>query len=159
MNIEINKIISLFKKKNFLDAKKLCEKIENKYLNDANFYVLYGAILFETGDINESIEKFDKSITINPNNSDAFYNRGNALSKIQNFEEAISSFDNSIHLKKNNPEALNNKGSALLELNNFDEALNNFNKALEIDIDNQSARKNKAYLFEKKGITRNQFSS
>ncbi len=151
MNIEIDKIISLFKKKKFLNAKKLCEKVENNYLNDANFYILYGAVLFESGNINESIEKFNKSISINPNNSDAFYNRGNAFSKIQNFEEAISSFDSSINLKKNNPEALINKGSALLELNNFDEALNNFNKALEIDIDNQSARKNKAYLFEKKG--------
>ena len=156
MNIEIDKIISLFKKKKFLNAKKLCEKVENNYLNDENFYILYGAVLFESGNINESIEKFNKSISINPNNSDAFYNRGNAFSKIQNFEEAISSFDSSINLKKNNPEALINKGSALLELNNFDEALNNFNKALEIDIDNQSARKNKAYLFEK-GDMRNQF--
>ena len=39
MNIEIDKIISLFRKNNFLDAKKLCEKVENVFLNDANFYV------------------------------------------------------------------------------------------------------------------------
>ncbi len=151
MNIEIEKIISLFKKKNFFDAKKLCEKVENNFLNDANFFILYGAILFEIGNINESIEKFDKSISINPNDPDAYYNRGNALTKIQNFEEAILSFDHSINLKKDNPEAFNNKGSALLELYKFDEALNNFNKALEIDTGNHSARKNKAYLFQKKG--------
>ncbi len=151
MNIEIDKIISLFKKNNFLDAEKLCKKLENNFLNDANFYILYGAVLFQLDKINESIEKFDKSILINPNNSDAFYNRGNAFSKIQDFERAILSFDNSISLNKNNPEAYNNKGSALLELNNFDEALNNFNKALGINPNNHSARKNKAYLFEKKG--------
>jgi len=151
MNIEIDKIISLFKENNFLDAKKLCEKVENNFLNDTNFYVLYGVILFQLGKITESIEKFDKSILIDPKNSDAFYNRGNAFSKIQDFEKAISSFDNSINLDKNNPEAYNNKGSVFLELNNFDEALNNFNKALEINPNNHSAKKNKAYLFEKKG--------
>jgi len=151
MNIEIDKIISLFKENNFSDAKKLCEKVENNFSNDANFYVLYGAVLFQLDKISESIEKFDKSILINPKNSDAFYNRGNVFSKIQDFEKAILNFDNSISLKKNNPEAYNNKGSALLELYKFDEALNNFNKALELNTNHYSARKNKAYLFEKKG--------
>ncbi len=151
MNIEIDKIISLFKENKFLDAKKLCEKVENNFSTDANFYVLYGAILFQLDKISESIEKFDKSILINPKNSDAFYNRGNVFSKIQDFEKAISNFDNSISLKENNPEAYNNKGSALLELYKFDEALKNFNKALELNINHYSARKNKAYLFEKKG--------
>ena len=151
MNIEIDKIISLFKENNFLDAKKLCEKVENNFSNDANFYVLYGAVLFQLDKISESIEKFDKSTLINPKNSDAFYNRGNVFSKIQDFEKAIFNFDNSISLKKNNPEAYNNKGSALLELYKFDEALNNFNKALKLNTNHYSARKNKAYLFEKKG--------
>ena len=151
MNIEIDKIISLFKKKNFTGAKKLCEQLENNFINDANFYVLYGVVLFQLGNIRESIKKFDKSILINPKNPDAFYNRGNALSKVQDFKKAISSFDNSIDLNKNNPEAYNNKGSALLELNDFKEALVNFNKVLEINPNNFSARKNKAYLFEKKG--------
>ena len=41
MNIEIDKIISLFKENNFSDAKKLCEKVENNFSNDANFYVFY----------------------------------------------------------------------------------------------------------------------
>ena len=67
MNIEIDKIISLFKENNFLDAKKLCEKVENNFLNDTNFYVLYGVILFQLGKITESIEKFDKSILIDHN--------------------------------------------------------------------------------------------
>ena len=87
---------------NFSDAKKLCEKVENNFYNDANFYVLYGAVVFQLDKISESIEKFDKSILINPKNADAFYNRGNVFSKIQEFEKASLNFDNSISLKKNN---------------------------------------------------------
>ena len=62
MNIEIDKIISLFKKNNFTGAKKLCEQLENNFINDANFYLLYGVVLFQLGNIRESIKKFDCEI-------------------------------------------------------------------------------------------------
>ena len=53
------------------------------------------------------IALFDKSLAINPNNTDALNGKGVALAKLNNFDEAIASFDKALAIKPNNTDALN----------------------------------------------------
>ena len=64
------------------------------------------------------IASFDKSLAINPNNTDALNGKGVALAKLKNFDEAIASFDKALAINPNNTKALSEKGDALLKQKN-----------------------------------------
>ena len=59
-----------------------------------------------------AIVDFDQAITLDPNYSDAYYNRGNANSKLAKYESAIVDFDQAIRLKPDFASAFNNRGVA-----------------------------------------------
>ena len=58
----------------------------------------------------EAIASFDKALAINPNNTKALSEKGDALLKLKNFDEAIASFDKVLAINPNNTNALNEKG-------------------------------------------------
>ena len=88
----------------------------------------------EPGNVN-----YDKALTVNPNNTKALSEKGDALLKLKNFNEAIASFDKALAIKPNNTDALNGKGVALAKLNNFDEAIASFDKVLDLKPNNTKA--------------------
>jgi len=85
-----------------------------------------GIKLFEEGEFEEAIEKFDKCIKINPNDSMAYFWRGKAcFGRVQTFDEdnynncwfdlnrAVEDFDKAISLVNNPSELYLHKGHAL----------------------------------------------
>jgi tetratricopeptide (TPR) repeat protein len=53
----------------------------------------------------EAIQCFNKAIEIEPDNADAWYNKGVALYKWKRNKEAIESFDKSLTIDPNNADA------------------------------------------------------
>ena len=72
MNPKFQKAISLFKKKDFDEAKNICEEILE--IEPKNFDVLhlYGIISFQTKNYDLSAELISKAIKINSNNAEAW---------------------------------------------------------------------------------------
>ena len=77
--------------------------------------------LYDEGDaflklkkFNEAIGLFDKSLAINPNDTDVLNDKGVTLAKLDKFNEAIGLFDKSLAINPNNAKTLSEKGDALL---------------------------------------------
>ena len=52
------------------------------------------------------MEAFDKAIEINPQDSDAWYNKGLALTKLNKYDEAMKTYDKAIEIHPQDPIAL-----------------------------------------------------
>jgi Ca-activated chloride channel family protein len=59
---------------------------------------------YRNGDYQAAVETLE-----NTNSSDGFYNKGNALSKLEKYKEAIDAYDKAIELDKNNEDAIYNR--------------------------------------------------
>ena len=133
MNPKFQKAISLFKKKDFDEAKNICEEILE--IEPKNFDVLhlYGIISFQTKNYDLSAELISKAIKINSNNAEAYNNLGIAFKKLNKFDSALESWNQAIKINPNFFEAYNNRGLIFVELKRLDDALESWNKAVEIN--------------------------
>lgn len=86
---------------------------------------------------------YSKATELDPNNADAWVNRGNVLFILDEREEAIVCYDKAIKINPDHAEAYYNKGSVLNLLSRFKEALDAFDKAVELDPDNKDAWTNR----------------
>ena len=71
----------------------------------------------------EALEYFDKILEANPQNSDAWNNKGVALFYLGRVEEALKAYDKAMALNPQDLEALRNKGFVLRALGKLDDAL------------------------------------
>lgn len=92
-----------------------------------------GADLQNQGQYMESIEYFNKAITIDPNVSKFWLDKGNSFYSLQMFNDAITCYDNAINADQNNSFAFCNKGLALYSLRMYPAALTCFDQALDKD--------------------------
>lgn len=60
---------------------------------------------------------------LEPDNPEAWYNKGMALYRLERYEEAVSSYEEALRLRPDDPEAWYNKGIALSDLERVDEAI------------------------------------
>lgn len=74
----------------------LIKSLEGQPNNDHTYYIL-GCVMCKN-DLNAGIECFDKAISINPLNGDAYYIRGVALAQIGRTNEAILSYASAIEI-------------------------------------------------------------
>ena len=77
MNPKFQKAISLFKKKDFDEAKNICEEI----------------LEIETKNYDLSVELISKAVKINSNNAEAYNNLGIAFKKLNKFDSALESWN------------------------------------------------------------------
>jgi len=87
----------------------------------------------------EALQHFDRAIEINPNDSDAWYYRGDTLADLGKYEEAIASFNRAIEIKPDHHEAWISRGLVLAILGRFNEAIDSYDRAIEIKPDDPDA--------------------
>ena len=86
---------------------------------------------YENGDYNGVIKLNDEALQLNPNNSLAYYGRGNAYAYLGQYERAIQDYDKAIQINSNYANAYNNRGTSYKNLWQYERAIQDFNKALE----------------------------
>ena len=105
-------------------------------------FIISGINKSKVGQYNKSIQFYDLSLMGNPNNSEAWLYRSQALYKIDNFEEALSSIQKALYCNPNNSDSWRWKGHILTELKErcnieYTDLQNNsifsYNKALELN--------------------------
>ena len=94
------------------------------------------------------IKTQDTAIEINPQDAEAWKNKGLALVILQKPEEAIKAFDKAIEINPQNSDVWTGEGLALIELNKYDEAIKAFDEAIEINPQNSDAWDGKGLAFE-----------
>ena len=81
----------------------------------------------------KALDCYAQAIQMNPNSSEAFNSKGNALFEMKQYEDAIKCFTCSIRINPGYIKAYNNKGNCYFALKQFDNAIKQFNKAINLD--------------------------
>ena len=85
------------------------------------------------------IAAYDRTITINPNNSDTWYFRGVVLGKDGRYEEAIVSYGRALAINPNNSKAWYYRAAALDKVGREEEAMSSYARVVAINPDNADA--------------------
>lgn len=80
-----------------------------------------------------SVEACNRAIRIDPNDADAWNNKGVALKKQAKYDEAIEAYDEAVRIDPKFAIAWNNKGLVLYYQSKYDEAIKAYDEAIRID--------------------------
>jgi len=94
---------------------------------------------------------FDSVLDIEPENSDALYNKANALATLGQHEQAIPLFDKALYIEPANVEVLNSKAMTLHAICQYEEAISCFDNILSIQKENSGIMYRKAKTVIKQG--------
>jgi len=86
-------------------------------------------------EIRKKMKLYTKAIELNPNDTDAYYKRGSAKSKLQDYKGAIKDNNKAIELNPNFAMAYLNRGAAKGGLQDYKGAIEDYNKAIELNPD------------------------
>lgn len=101
--------------------------------NTASYWFNLGNELANDGRYEEAIKALDKSIELNPKDTEVWNNRGIVLSLLKKNKEAISSFEKSTAIDPRNAEAWYNRGIVFCSMERYEDAVDSLDKAIEID--------------------------
>ena len=87
----------------------------------------------------DAVKAFSKSIELDPQFVDAYFNRGTAYIELRNYQQAIKDFNKAIELNPLNPAIYFGRGGAYEIFGNYQNAINDFNKAIELDPQSKAA--------------------
>jgi tetratricopeptide (TPR) repeat protein len=99
-----------------------------------------GNVFFVEGRIDEAVQHYQRSLSINPYRFEAHNNLGLALSLRGHYAEAIDQYVESLQIKSDYAPAHVNMADALVKMGRTQEAKSQYKQALEIDPDNAGAR-------------------
>jgi len=100
----------------------------------------YGCYLFDSGRLDEAVDKFETALQINPNYLMARANIGNTFLKQGKYNEAIANFKQALLLKEDLPNVYSNLGRAYAGLERYELAIQNYDKAIKLNPNQQNAR-------------------
>jgi serine/threonine protein kinase len=98
----------------------------------------------------KKIANYDRAISLDPKNVNAYINRGNAKYELRNNQEAIADYDRAISLDPKNANVYKNRSFAKFKLGNKQEAIADLDKAISIDTKNAKAYNNRDIAIENK---------
>ncbi|ACH93164.1 tetratricopeptide repeat protein [Borrelia duttonii] len=119
------------KQKNLKKAETIYEEIANTTNNEEDHYKL-GIIKFKLKKYEESLQAFDKAISLNPQHKKAYTNKGTSLIALNKPQQAIKEFEKAIAIDQNYDNAYYKKGIAEEQDNDKQNAFISFKKAYEI---------------------------
>jgi predicted O-linked N-acetylglucosamine transferase (SPINDLY family) len=130
---EIDEILSLFKTKNFLNAKIKIENLIKTYPNDMFLENMYGVFQLNCNNLKDAIFVFNKLIKKYPNNAVAYYNLGLCYEKEKLYDEAREHLLFAIDLNNDYFEAFNVLGIVHAKTFQKDYAIKCLEKAFKIN--------------------------
>lgn len=120
---EMNRSIELMKKLETLDLTLT-----------PSVYIERGKIYIDQGNLEKSIENFNKAIELKANNFDAFFHRGRAYHNMGNFNEAIKNYMKAIEINPTEPAVYVNIGICYREKQepDYEKSVQYLTKAIEL---------------------------
>jgi len=114
------------------DALSACEALLAGDARSAELLAIAGTLALKLGDLSNAERYLDEAVAQSPNASEARFNLGNALVRLDRRTEAIEQFRRVIELEPGLLPAHNNLGSALYDLRDFAAAEAAFRGALRV---------------------------
>ena len=94
---------------------------------------------------------YDKLVELDPNNADAYYERGDFYYETDEYNKAIADYSKAIQLNPNYADAYYNRGCAYGETSEYDKAIADYNKAIELNPNDANAYYNRGLIYGEKG--------
>ena len=129
---KVEKLQNHLKANNYKFVIDECNKLIQKFPYNSFLYNLCGLALQGNGNIRHSIEYFNKSIDIDPNNFSAKNNLGNSYKIIGRYDLAENNYTSALKIKPDYVQALNNYANFKSLVNDYKTSINLLKKALEI---------------------------
>jgi tetratricopeptide (TPR) repeat protein len=145
--------ISLYKaeKEKLVDVLFELAGVYEELLDDAKAMEVYGEILMldldnlealaslgslhlDNCEYEKAVAYFDRIIKIDPENDNAYLEKGYALGCLGNMDMELDYLEKCLGINPKNKYALSNKGAALMERGRFSEAESLFQQAIEVDV-------------------------
>ncbi len=102
----------------------------------------------------EALVAYEQVIRLDPNDADAYYNKGNVLSELGRPQEALVAYEQVIRLDPNDADAYIDKGNVLDKLERYREALAAYEQAICLAPNNAFAYYCKGNILEHLGRSR-----
>ena len=95
----------------------------------------------------ESIEDYNEAIRLDPDDANAYYNRGWDYDELGEYEKAIEDYSQVIRLDPNHTNAYNNRGLSYANLGQNERAMEDFNEAIRLDPNHTNAYNNRGNVY------------
>ena len=99
----------------------------------------------------EAIRDYNKAIELDPNNVDAYGNRGDAYVKLGKYEEAIRDYNKAIELDPKSKWAYHRLGWTYMEMELLDKSITAYKKSIELDMSFSASYGNLGWVYYLKG--------
>jgi len=139
---KINTLLELHQTGRYVEAEKLSLSITKNFPKHQLAWKVLALALKQNGKISESLIAIQKSVQLEPRDSNAHYNLGVILQELRRLDEAEVCFRQTIKLKPDYTEAHNNLGFILQELRRLDEAEVCFRQTIKLKPDYAEAHNN-----------------
>jgi tetratricopeptide (TPR) repeat protein len=107
----------------------------NKTIKDLNAieWLEKGYTSFISGNYNEAIDAFSKTIELNSKNMEGYSGRGVAYEKLGNYNQAIKDYDIAIELNPKDDINYGARGRVYYQTGNYNQAIADYTKSIEIN--------------------------
>ncbi|MDB2467055.1 tetratricopeptide repeat protein, partial [Planktomarina temperata] len=148
---QLQSLINLYSQGQLQQALKQAETLVQQFPKSPVLFNIQGVVLKGLGQLDQSIEAYNKALAIKPDYADAYYNMGNALKEQGKLEKAMEAYNKALAIKPDNAEAYNNMGLTLQDQGKLEEAIEAYNKALAIKPDFAEAHYNMGNALQEQG--------
>ena len=148
---EIQSLINLYREGHFQLALDQISSLLQQFPNSSILYNIRGAVYAGIGQLDASIESYNKALTIKPTYTSVYNNLGNTLQEQGKLDEAIEAYNQALTIKPDYADALINMGNTLKEQGKLDEAIEAYNQAVNIEPDNANAYNNMGNTLKAQG--------
>tara|TARA_E500000178_G_C17030165_1_gene760172 strand:- start:2420 stop:4354 length:1935 start_codon:yes stop_codon:yes gene_type:complete len=126
-------LLEYFQSGDYFEAEKLAILLAEKFKSNNFSWKILGAIYKKTDRYSNAIYAGKKTIEINPDDHEAYFNFGNTLKDLERLNEAEDIYKKAITLKPNYAEAHCNLGSTLIDLGEFKKAKESCKQAILLE--------------------------
>ena len=98
---------------------------------------------YQQGKYEDAIADYDEAIRINPQDAQAYYNRGTAKGELGWHQEAIADFDEAIRVNPQHAAAYYNRGTAKGALRRYRESIDDYDQAIHLNPQHAAAYTNR----------------
>ena len=148
---QLNSLIKYYQAGRYADAEKLSLFITKEFPKHPFAWKVLGAVFNQMNKISEALFVSQKSVQLDPHDTEAQKNLGVMLQKLGRLNEAEASYKKAIALKPDYAEAYNNLSNTLKEQGKLNEAEACYRKTIALKPDYAEAHYNLGVMLQKLG--------
>ena len=148
---QLNDLLKYYQTKQYDNAEKLAVSITEEFPKHPFSWKVLAAVLKQNGKISESLVAGQKSVQLDPQDAEAYFNLGIVMQELGKLDEAEESYKKAITLKPDFTVAHSNLGVVLKELGKLDEAEESYKKAITLKPDFIVAHSNLGLVLKELG--------